>query len=188
MAARFELLVPRHDRKAFDCGVDELNHYLQRVARQHQEHGASQVFVMVDEQLATPSRVLGYFTLSSTKAESESLPPEIAKRLPRMIPAVLLGRLAVDREFQGRGFGTALLFEALRRVAVLRPQVGLCGLFVDAKDDSAAQFYRRNEFISLITDAHRLFLPIKTILELVQQINPACSGNGGGGSRGIASC
>lgn len=169
MAAKFEQLSALHDRQAFDCGVADLNLYLQRTARQHQEHGASQVFVMVDDQLASADRILGYFTLSTTKAESESLPARLAKRLPRAIPAVLLGRLAVDREFQGQGFGTALLFEALRRVAALRPQVGLCGLFVDAKDENAAAFYRRNEFVPLITDAHRLFLPIKTILDLVQQ-------------------
>jgi ribosomal protein S18 acetylase RimI-like enzyme len=72
--------------------------------------------------------------------------------------------LAVDREFQGRGYGAALLMEAVRRVAGLSNHVGIAGLFVDAKDDSAIQFYQHFGFLSLPSNSRRLFLPLEPLL------------------------
>ena len=79
---------------------------------------------------------------------------------------MLLGRLAIDRAFQRRGYGGALLVEAIRRVAATAAQIGIAGLFVDAKDDQAAAFYRKFGFVPLPSNAHRLFLPLSTLLSV----------------------
>ena len=127
MAVRFETLTREHQREAFDCGVPPLNLFLQRTARQHQSKGVSQTFVLIDEEIAWPTAILGYFSLTAVESPCDDLPPELKRGLPQKIPAVLLGRLAVDQQFQGRGFGAALLAEAIRVVAEIGRKVGICG-------------------------------------------------------------
>lgn len=164
--ADIEPLSRQHDREEFDCGVQALNDFLWSIARQHQEKGVSRTFTLVDRDSETPARVLGYFSLSACEATTTDLPSRLAKRLPRSIPAVLLGRLAVDRNAQGRGFGSVLLVDAIHRVVATSTQVGIAGLFVDAKDDNAAAFYRKHGFQPLPTNACRLFLPLQTLLRM----------------------
>ena len=91
---------------------------------------------------------------------------EIAKRFPSRIPAIILARLAVDKARHGEGLGSLLLAEALSRVAFLSEQLGVAGLFVDAKDENAAAFYRKHGFVPLISGPLRLFLPLATIRNL----------------------
>lgn len=158
----------QHDRTTFDCGVEALNAFLRTTAVQHQDKGVSRTFVLVDLTSITPDRILGYFTLSACEGQSHELPDALAKRLPRRIPAVLLGRLAVDQEFQRLGYGGALLIEAIRRVAATSSQIGIAGLFVDAKDAAANSFYQKFGFVPLVDDALRLFLPLASLLKVSQ--------------------
>jgi GNAT superfamily N-acetyltransferase len=109
---------------------------------------------------------MGYFTLSACEGVGSASPAKLAKRLPRTVPAVLLGRLAVDRSAQGRNYGSALLVEAIRRVAATSHVIGVAGLFVDAKDDRAAAFYQNFGFVPLPSNPHRLFLPLDTLLRV----------------------
>lgn len=155
-----------HDRDTFDCGSEALNLFLRATARQHQDRGISRTFVLVEPESAAPNRVIGFFTLSACEGIASDLPPSLARRLPRNLPAVRLGRLAVDRQFQRRGFGGALLVEAIRRVAATATQIGIAGLFVDAKDDQAAAFYRKFGFVPLPSNPNRLFLPLSTLLSV----------------------
>ena len=164
--ADIEPLSRQHDREEFDCGVSAMNAFLRSIARQHQEKGVSRTFILVDRDSETPTRVLGYFSLSACEATTADLPSKLAKRLPRTIPAVLLGRLAVDRNIQNQGFGSVLLVEAIRRVVATSTQVGIAGLFVDAKDDNAAAFYRKYGFLALPANPRRLFLPLRTLLQI----------------------
>lgn len=113
--AEVQPLSRQHDREAFDCGVEPLNAFLRTTAMQHQEKGVSRTFVLADPAASSPGRILGYFTLSACEGLAAQLPETLAKRMPRHIPAVLLGRLAVDREFQGQGYGGALLVECAAR-------------------------------------------------------------------------
>ena len=159
-------LSQEHDRVAFDCGVPALNDFLRRTARQHQEKGVSRTFVLVDSDSPTPRRIIGYFALSACEAVTAVLPANLAKRLPRTIPAVLLWRPAVHRAFHGHGYGSVLLVEAVRRVATTSSLIGIAGLFVDAKDDAAAAFYRRFGFVPLRDNPHRLFLPLDTLVQI----------------------
>jgi GNAT superfamily N-acetyltransferase len=126
------------------------------------------VFVLV----ATESgRVGGYYTLSSGSINLTDLPADVARKLPRYpaVPVVLLGRLAVALEHQGRGFGAALLFDALRRALAQSAQVGAMAVVVDAKGDAARSFYERYGFHRFTDNEYRLFLPMKTIEALMQE-------------------
>jgi GNAT superfamily N-acetyltransferase len=147
--AEVQPLSRKHDREAFDCGSEALNAFLKTTARQHQDRGISRTFVLVEPDSAAPTRVIGFFALSACEGIASDLPPSLAKRLPRNLPTVLLGRLAVDRNFQGQGYGSALLVEAIRRVAATASQIGIAGLFVDAKDEGASAFYQKFGFVPL---------------------------------------
>jgi GNAT superfamily N-acetyltransferase len=89
-----------------------------------------------------------------------SFSPEIVKKLPRypVVPAVLLGRLAVTRHYQGQGLGGILLADALRRTS--RAEFGVFAMVVDAKDEAAQRFYEHHGFALLVGEARRLCLPI----------------------------
>ena len=162
---RIEPLHPRHDRKGFTSGADELDRYLLQQAKQDAKHHVAAPFVLLDPPTG---RVAGYYTLSAFAVEPGHLQPEIARRLPRypLLPATLLGRLAVATVFQGHGYGELLLLDALHRTLTLAPQMATIGVIVDARDDRAAAFYRRFEFQSLPTQPRRMLLALGTIARL----------------------
>jgi GNAT superfamily N-acetyltransferase len=118
----------------------------------------SQCFVVMEK-----GRIAGYYTLSATSIPLEGLPVDLAKRLPRYpsIPAIRMGRLAVDQAFRGQGLGGELLADALARAA--GAEVGAYALMVDAKDDGAAAFYRHHGFIPFEDAPHTLFLPLGSL-------------------------
>ena len=154
-----------HNRAGFDCGTDLLNDFLCKTARQHKEKGLSNTFVLLDEN--DPANILGFFTLSFLEIDLSSLPPEQARRLPKTsrLPAAKLARLAVDRRCQGKGYGAILLADAVKRiVATVKESGGIVGLFVDAKDEKAGQFYLHFGFIALQDSPLSLFLPLRTLL------------------------
>lgn len=157
-----EPLGAHHDRLAFDCGIAALNLYLQRQASQDLRRRVAQPFVAVEP--ASPTAILGYYSLSATSIDRADLPPEAAKRLPHYpVPAAILGRLAVDRGAQGRGLGEFLLFDALHRVLRASASLAVHALIVDAKDEAATRFYARYGFRALPLAPLRLFLPLDTI-------------------------
>src|SRR5262245_5909152 len=111
---RVEPLGPGHDRSSFSCGEPALDVYLQRQAWQDMRRRIAQVFVAV---AGSSGGVVGYYTLSAASFGRESLPPDLAKRLPHYpVPAAIIGRLTVDRSHQGQGLGEFLLLDAVRAV------------------------------------------------------------------------
>ncbi|GAB7026581.1 GNAT family N-acetyltransferase [Geotalea toluenoxydans] len=149
-----------HDRAGFDCGVPELNVFLKATARQHGEKGISRTFVLTEED----TRILGFFTLTLGEIQVDRLPAGYVKKYPAHgLPAVRLGRLAVSRRHQGKGYGELLLAEAIHRTIIIADHAGLIGLFVDAKDDNAKSFYERYGFMPLPSHPLHLFLPIATL-------------------------
>lgn len=164
---RVELLGSAHDRGGFDCGVDALNRYLRQIARQHIAKGISKTFVLVEESVAVPKPVLGFFTISLCQVLGQEVPARWARRLPEQIPALKLGRLAVARLRQGEGLGKVLLVEAIYRVASVADIAGGIGLFVDAKDEAAAAFYTKFGFEPTPTGPLTLFLPMETLERFV---------------------
>ncbi len=108
----------------------------------------------------------GYYTLSATGVNLEDLPAQITRKLPRypLVPATLVGRLAVDRRHRGKGYGRFLLADALSRS--VRSEIASFAVIVDAKDASARRFYERESFLPFPDQPMRLFLPMADIAEL----------------------
>lgn len=154
-----------HDRAAFSCGVEALDRYLRQQAGQDRRKGMAQTFVLVERATGA---IVGYYTLSAYGVEPQELPETITRALPRYprLPAILLGRLAIDRRFRGQGFGADLLYKALRQVLTLSAQLGALGVIVEAKDDNARDFYAYHGFIALPDTPQRLFMPLRTIAQL----------------------
>ncbi|OJU67240.1 MAG: GNAT family N-acetyltransferase, partial [Rhizobiales bacterium 63-7] len=108
-------------------------------------------------------RIAGYYTLSAGDVALKDMPEDIARKLPRypVVPVARVGRLAIDKEFQGNRLGAALLWDAADRA--LRSEMGVFALAVDAKDEQAADFYRHFGFIAFASKPLQLFLPLVTI-------------------------
>ena len=158
---RFELLDAAHNRASFSCGVAVLDHYLQKQAGQDVRRRVAAAFV------ATPDgkTIAGYYTLSQHSVDLGVLPEEFAGKLPKypLVPATLIGRLAVSASFRGQGVGELLLMDALHRCLGGSRQVASAAVIVDAKDERVAAFYRKYGFLELPKVARRLFLPMATI-------------------------
>jgi len=154
-----ELDPGRHDRRGFDCGVEPLNHYLHALAAQHRAKGIATAFVLVDD--ATPAQVLGYYTLSAATLVWSGLAQTDRQRLPTYpVPVARMGRLAVALVARNRRFGELLLQNAVKRLLAVRATLGVYALVVDAKDDTAAGFYRKYGFRRTAPDEMEFYLPL----------------------------
>jgi len=149
-------LTPSHDYASFSCGSPPLDRYIKEQATQDIRRRITSCFVAVDAN----NLVAGYYTLASASVPLAEFPPEVVKKLPRYpsVPAVRLGRLAVDQSFKGQGLGKALLANATLRAAVA--EIASFALIVDAKNESAIAFYRHHNFIALPGTPSILFLPL----------------------------
>ncbi len=158
---RFRLapLDAAHDRVSFNSNSEPLNRYLREQVTQDVRRRVAACFVA----LADGQCIAGYYTLASASLLLADLPASTGKKLPRYptVPAVRMGRLAVDRTFKGQGLGGALLADALDRAA--RSEIAANALVVDAKGESAANFYRHHGFIALPDSPRTLFLPLATV-------------------------
>ena len=150
-----------HDRDSFDCGRVELNDWLKRIARQHQHKGLSRTFVAALDN--APAHPCAYYALTLAELEHRHLPQAWRKKLPRRIPAVRLGRLAVDRAYQRKGLGELLLVDALMRARRIHLEAGGIGLFVDALDAGASAYYQRFGFQAAPDNPLLLFLSAKSL-------------------------
>jgi len=164
ISGRFRIvcLSPKADRTLFSCGSDALDGYFRQQVSQDVRRRMAACFVALDPA----QKIAGFYTLSSASVMINELPEDIGKKLPRYptVPAIRMGRLAVDRRFQGRGLGGALLADALCRS--LRSEIAAYALIVDAKNESAASFYRYHGFIALPDRAGTFFLPLATASRL----------------------
>jgi len=154
---RIEPLAGHHDRSAFSCGQPELDDWFRRRASQDEKRNVARVFVAVDDELG----VVGFYSLSSYTLALTDLPQEVAKKLPRYgaIPAALIGRLARDVRARGQGVGELLLADAVRRILGAGRSLAVFAIVVDAKDETAADFYRGFGFRPFPSRPLRLFLP-----------------------------
>ena len=161
-----EPLGRQHDRTAFHCGAEALDRYLRQQARQDADRRVAAPFVAVRPP---DTRVLGYYTLSASVLTLADLPEDLARKLPRypQLPVTLLGRLAVDQSTKGQGLGEHLLLDALHRCLAHADQIAAMAVVVDAKDESAAAFYRHYGFIPLQAQPSRLFVPMRSIAQLL---------------------
>ena len=160
----FEPLNSTHDRTAFSCGVATLDHYLRQQAGQDRRRLLAAVFVMREPG---QQALAGYYTLSAYAVDLVDLDATTAKRLGRypQVPAMLLGRLAVDMRYQGRGLGGVLLLNALHRC--YHNEIAAALVVVDALDESAAAFYERFSFTRLPQHPLRLIVPLQSVRDLL---------------------
>lgn len=156
MAIRIELLTGQHNRTTFECGEPSLNEWLARMALQQQDKNYTRTRVVVDA--AAPTQVLGYYSLLAHEIDTGRVPG--ARKLPRRLACVLLGRLAVDRNAQGRGLGRLMLLDAIARTRSTIEEAAGIGLVVDALHARAAEFYRSFGFEPFKDDPLRLFLRV----------------------------
>ncbi len=148
-----------HDRNSFYCGEEALDRYFKTQATQDIRRRIANCFVAIE---SATGLVAAYYTIAAASVPLVDLPPAEAKRLPRYptLPAVRIGRLAVDERFQGRGLGGTLLMDATRRTLQAPPAVYT--LLVDAKNDQAVAFYRHHGFQPMVGQPRTLFLPLAT--------------------------
>ena len=158
-APRVELLGPHHDRATFESGVEALDRYFRLQAGQDARKNIAAPFVLVPPDGA----IAGYYTLSATAVSLAELPARMARKLPRypLIPATLLGRLAVDQGQQGKGYGRFLLGDALHRSWL--SEIASFAVIVDAKDENARRFYARESFLAFPDQPMKMFLPMADI-------------------------
>lgn len=131
-----EALAEVHDFADFRCGEAMLDDWLKRRARANQASGPSRTYVVCEDK-----RVIGYYALASGVVTVESAPGRFRRNMPNPIPVAVLARLAVDREWQGKGLGRALFCDAARRVAQAADVIGIRGIVVHAISEEAKGFY-----------------------------------------------
>lgn len=159
-----ELLAKKHNRDDFDCGKELLNNYLKTQAGQDIKRKLSACFVLAENG----TRIKGYYTLSNHSIPLINFPEQIQKKLPKSyvsIPTTLLGRLAIDKTYQGRGIGKILLMDALKRSYEISQEIGSFSVTVDPIDEEAENFYKKYDFIKL-PDSGKMFIATKTLQEL----------------------
>jgi len=157
-------LAPGHAVGGFACGSTPLDTYLARFALANQAGGAAQTYVA-----AVGNKVVGYYSLTAASVEFGDAPERLRKGLARHpVPVILIARLAVDRSWQGRGLGAALLRDGLRRVLAAADIIGLRAVMVHAKDETARRFYEHFDFDPSPVDPLQMFLLIKDVARLVE--------------------
>ena len=151
-----------HDRTSFQCGVEALDSYFKKQAKQDIKRRISRVFVATKPD--NPKVVIGYYTLSTLSIELNQLPERLARKLPKHpLLAALIGRLAISNTAQGQGVGELLLPDAIKRTLAVSNQIAIYTMVVDAISDNAKGFCEQFGFTRLSDDSPRLFLPLKSI-------------------------
>jgi GNAT superfamily N-acetyltransferase len=158
---RIGALTPALARKSFSSGSAPLDRYLHDLATQDIKRRVSNCFVALDDA----GVIAGYYTFAAASFPLTELSAEETKRLPRyaLLPAGLIGRLAVDQRFRGQRLGGALIMDAAVRAA--RAEPAIFALVVDAKDEKAVAFYQHHGFRRFASKPASLFLPIATALQ-----------------------
>jgi GNAT superfamily N-acetyltransferase len=149
-------LRPGHDLGAFDSGVLALDEWLRRHAMRNQETGASRTYV-----IRRKDRVVGYYALAAGAVALAEASGKLRRNMPDPVPVMVLGRLAVDRELQGRGVGSALLRDAILRTMQAADIAGITAVLVHAISDDAKRFYERCGFQPSPVDPMTLMITLR---------------------------
>ena len=150
------LLNSDHNTAQFNCGTLSLDEWLKKRALKNQSNGASRSFVICEN-----NRVIGYYALATGSVERLIASGAIARNMPEAIPVIVLGRLAVDVQYQGQRLGSALLKDAMLRTLSIARNVGVRGLLVHAISEEAKQFYLSYGFQLSPVEPMTLLLSVK---------------------------
>jgi GNAT superfamily N-acetyltransferase len=151
-------LAEHHELVEFDSGVPELDDWLRRRARANQAGGASRTFVVCEG-----NRVVAYYALASGAVRTPEAPGRLKRNMPDPIPVAVLGRLAIDRTYQGRGIGRALVRDAGLRLLNAAEILGIRGVLVHAISDDARAFYEAVGFLPSPSDPMMLMIGLKDL-------------------------
>ncbi len=164
MSLKIRLLKKGDLKDLFDCGVSELNQYLQQVARQHIDKDIARTFVLINENY--PQVILGFYTLVLAGINPMILPNKISKKFPKnnLIPIIKLARLGVSVEHKGNGYGKYLVLNAIKRVLKNHTDLGMYAIFVDPKSKDIIPFYEKFGF-SLLSDGITMYLPLRNLVK-----------------------
>ena len=148
---------------SFNSGSPDLDLWIEKFGLGNHRAGMATVFVSTSP--TEPNRVLGFYALATGGVEPSTMPPRVLKGIPKHeVPVIILARLAIDQDVQGRGLGKALMVDAFMRVARLTEDVGIRALLIHAKDDAARAFYLKiAEFEPSPTDPRHLVLLMKDL-------------------------
>ena len=160
---KIEQLTKTHNRTGLDCGDQALNHFLQKIARQHMDKGLSKTFVLIDTE--RPTEIIAYMSLVVCEVLADDIPHQWKKKYPNRIPAAKLAKLAVFVEQQRKGYGETLLIDAMQKTLNVSQTMRLAGLFADAKHQQAKAYYQQFGFLSLPEQLDNMFLPLSTIVK-----------------------
>ena len=155
------LLTADHQVDGFDSGKPSLDDRLQRRALKNQTEGASRTYVVTNDD----GCVLAYYALAAGSVIAAEATGAVRRNMPSPIPVVILARLAVDRSLQGKGFGTALLRDALLKTVRAADTIGVRALLIHALDEDAAAFYEKFSFSRSPADSLVLMMPLKAVME-----------------------
>jgi predicted N-acetyltransferase YhbS len=149
-------LAPDHELEAFDCGVAALDEWLKRRARRNEAEGASRTFV-----ICAAGRVVGYYSLAAGSILHSVATGKIRRNMPDPVPVLLLGRLAVDRGWHGKGLGADLLSDAVIRAVGAAETVGVRAILVHAISEEAKTFYEKHGFRASAIEPMTLMITIE---------------------------
>ena len=162
-----EKLQKTHPVKAFDCGVISLNQFLIRYALQNQNKDGAQTWIGLSENQRdnqAGNKIVGYYSLVVSEVNYKASPSKFNKGLARHpVPVMLLARLAVDLNFQGKRIGQGLLLDALRRTVQAADLAGIRAVLVHAKDENAAKFYEHFGFEAFPDQPFTLYRLLKDV-------------------------
>jgi GNAT superfamily N-acetyltransferase len=150
-----EHLTPAHDLSAFDSGVPELGEWLRRRALANEEAGASRTYVV-----CAGGRVVGYYALANAGVTRAAATSRVRRNMPDPVPVMVLGRLAVDRAYQGRGLGRGLLRDAVLRTLQAADIGGIRAILVHATSEDAKRFYESCGFAVSPVDPMTLMITV----------------------------
>jgi GNAT superfamily N-acetyltransferase len=158
-ALRIEKLSRLHPVEAFDSGVEPLNRFLVRYALQNQQANAAQTYVAL-----SGDEIIGFHSLVVGEVNHAAAPPRLAKGLAQHpVPIMILARLAVHRNWHGKGIGAGLLKDAILRTVQAADIAGIRALIVHAKNDAARAFYSHFSFADGFSDPMHLYVPVKEL-------------------------
>lgn len=150
-----EPLEADHDVSGFACGHESLDEWLKRRALHNQSAGASRTYVVTDGD-----RVVAYYALASGALATSAATGKVRRNMPDPIPMAILGRLAIDQAYQGKGLGRALFRDAALRVLSAAETIGIRGLLVHAISDEAVAFYQALGLTASVSEPRTLMIPL----------------------------
>ena len=157
-----ERITAEHNIAEFDSGEATLDEWLRKRAMKNSSNGASRCFVICEGKT-----VVGYYSLSNGGVAHEAAPKSMRRNMPDPLPAMLLGRLAVDRRYHNQGLGSALLRDAMLRTLRLSQEAGISLMFVHALHDRAKQFYLSRGFAQSPLQPMTLMMTMATVQAIV---------------------